>query len=64
VPEWFVFGLFVALAGFYYSIMSHAWKVMKRVKHFREWAGFEDRRGERNGGARRDWGQDRRSART
>ena len=63
VPEWFVFGLFVALAAFYYTIMNHAWKVMKGIKHFREWAGFEDRRGERSGDIGRSWGQNRRNVR-
>jgi UDP-GlcNAc:undecaprenyl-phosphate GlcNAc-1-phosphate transferase len=63
VPEWFVFGLFVALAAFYFGIMNFAWKVMKRVKHFREWAGFEDRRSELSQGIGRSPGLDRRNAR-
>lgn len=44
VPEWFSFALFLSVFAIYYWTMSHAWKVMKRVKQFREWAGFEDRR--------------------
>jgi UDP-GlcNAc:undecaprenyl-phosphate GlcNAc-1-phosphate transferase len=54
VPDWVVFGLFVVLFGFYYSAMNHAWIFMKRIKSFREWAGFEDRRCEsRNPSGRR-----------
>jgi UDP-GlcNAc:undecaprenyl-phosphate GlcNAc-1-phosphate transferase len=64
VPEWFVFALFLALAAFYYTIMNYAWKVMKRIKHFREWAGFEDRRrAERSGPIGRSGELDRRNAR-
>jgi UDP-GlcNAc:undecaprenyl-phosphate GlcNAc-1-phosphate transferase len=55
IPEWVMFFLFAALfAGYFYS-MTHAWKLMKKVKHFREWAGFEDRRHEGDAeGARKD----------
>lgn len=61
VPEWFSFALFLSVFAVYYWTMSHAWKVMKRIKQFREWAGFEDRRmaeckspdGRRRGGDRR-----------
>jgi UDP-GlcNAc:undecaprenyl-phosphate GlcNAc-1-phosphate transferase len=62
VPEWFVFGLFIALATFYFTIMNFAWKVMKRIKHFREWAGFEDRRSELRQGIGRASGVERRKA--
>lgn len=44
VPEWVSFTLFIAMLATYGSVMSHAWKVMKKIKSFREWAGFEDRR--------------------
>jgi len=44
VPEWFSFALFLSVFAIYYWTMSHAWTVMKRIKQFREWAGFEDRR--------------------
>jgi UDP-GlcNAc:undecaprenyl-phosphate GlcNAc-1-phosphate transferase len=47
-PEWVMFFLFVGAFAVYYTTMTHAWKVMKRIKSFREWAGFEDRRGESN----------------
>lgn len=33
----------------YYFTMSHSWRIMKKIKHFREWAGFEDRRSENRG---------------
>lgn len=46
IPDWIGFWLFIALFVAYYWAMSRAWKVMKRIKHFREWAGFEDRRRE------------------
>lgn len=46
ISDWIGFWLFIALFVLYYRVMSRAWKVMKRIKHFREWAGFEDRRGE------------------
>lgn len=44
IPDWFSFVLFLSVFTIYYWAMSHAWRVMKRVKQFREWAGFEDRR--------------------
>jgi UDP-GlcNAc:undecaprenyl-phosphate/decaprenyl-phosphate GlcNAc-1-phosphate transferase len=44
IPEWFSFALFLSVFGLYYWTMSRAWRVMKRVKQFREWAGFDDRR--------------------
>ena len=62
IPEWVSFALFLGLFALYYYAMSHAWALMKRIKHFREWAGFEDRRaaalkasanGRRQGGERR-----------
>ena len=57
-----MFGLFIALATFYFTIMNFAWKVMKRIKHFREWAGFEDRRSELRQGIGRASGVERRKA--
>lgn len=44
IPEWISFWLFLGVFGVYYWSMSHAWRLMKRLKSFREWAGFEDRR--------------------
>ena len=44
IPEWISFLLFLTVFAVYYYAMSHAWLLMKRLKHFREWAGFEDRR--------------------
>jgi len=44
--SWVMFLLFVATFAAYYMAMNHAWKVMKRIKHFREWAGIEDSRRE------------------
>ena len=66
IPEWFSFMLFLALFGGYYYAMSHAWKLMKRIKHFREWAGFDDRRKQEQAAnplGRRS-GQDRRQGRS
>jgi UDP-GlcNAc:undecaprenyl-phosphate GlcNAc-1-phosphate transferase len=63
LTEWIAFVMFVALFLTYYAAMTHAWKVMKRVKHFREWAGFEDRRKEDRRTAGRSSGSDRRFAR-
>ena len=62
-PEWVMFALFVVLAVAYYYVMSHAWQVMKRIKSFREWAGFEDRRAEGSVATGRAPGLDRRKAR-
>lgn len=54
LPDWISFWLFVSLFGLYHFSMSHAWRLMKRLKSFREWAGFEDRRSEdRNAAERR-----------
>lgn len=63
IPEWISFALFLALFGVYYWTMSHAWRLMKRIKQFREWAGFDDRRMHEcvNSLGRRS-GQDRRKA--
>ena len=47
VPSWITFGLFVGVFAIYYASMSYAWKIMKKIKSFREWAGFEDRRNAR-----------------
>ncbi len=44
IPEWVSFVLFLVLFSVYYWTMSHAWRLMKRIKKFREWAGFDDRR--------------------
>ncbi|MGE5471029.1 MAG: undecaprenyl-phosphate alpha-N-acetylglucosaminyl 1-phosphate transferase [Bacteroidota bacterium] len=44
LPEWVSFWSFIALFACYYWCMSHAWKLMKRIRSFREWATFEDRR--------------------
>lgn len=44
IPEWVSFLLFLVLFAVYYWTMSHAWRLMKRIKQFREWAGFDDRR--------------------
>lgn len=46
VPDWISFWLFVTVFAAYHFSMSHAWRLMKRLKSFREWAGFEDRRNE------------------
>lgn len=62
VLEWITFGLFVGLFALYYWGMSHAWKVMKKIKSFREWAGFEDRRNESRGESGRRSRHDRRVA--
>ncbi len=63
IPEWFSFALFLTVFSGYYWAMSHAWKVMKRIKQFREWAGFDDRRmaEHKNPNGRRS-GEDRRVA--
>jgi hypothetical protein len=45
-PDWVIFGLFAVLFAVYYAAMTRSWKVMKKIKLFREWAGFEDRRSE------------------
>lgn len=60
VPDWVMFWIFVWLFGAYYGVMHHAWKWMKRIKSFREWAGFEDRRGETRGASGRRPHEDRR----
>lgn len=44
IPQWFSFWLFIAFFLAYYLTMGHAWRLMKRIKKFREWAGFADRR--------------------
>jgi len=62
VAEWITFGLFIALLVHYYIVMDHAWKVMKRVRHFREWAGFKDRRSENRDERGRRQYDDRREA--
>ncbi len=62
VPEWITFGLSLGVFALYYAGMSHAWKVMKKVKSFREWAGFEDRRNEDRATSGRRSGLDRRQA--
>lgn len=43
-PEWISFATFLGVFVAYFWVMSHAWRVMKRIKQFREWAGFECRR--------------------
>lgn len=63
IPEWFSFALFLSVFAVYYWTMRHAWKVMKRIKQFREWAGFDDRRmAESKSRDGRRTGQDRRQA--
>lgn len=62
-PHWMVFWLFVGVFGTYYAMMNRAWKLMKRIKSFREWAGFEDRRNESRGSAGRLSHADRRQNR-
>lgn len=47
VPTWITFGLFVGVFALYYASMCQAWKLMKKIKTFREWSGFEDRRNAR-----------------
>ena len=44
--SWVMFLLFVGTFAVYFMAMNHAWKVMKRLKHFREWAGIGDSRRE------------------
>lgn len=61
--EWVIFFMFVAAFAVYYAAMSHAWKIMKRIKSFREWAGFEDRRNEDGASAGRIPDLDRRKPR-
>ena len=61
-PDWVTFGLFVVLFAAYYATMSHAWRVMKKIKSFREWAGFEDRRNEDRGTTGRRSSAERRQA--
>ena len=63
VREWIVFALFVGAFAAYFMSMNYAWKVMKRIKSFREWAGFEDRRSESSEGTGRSPGLDRRASR-
>lgn len=53
VPTWISFGLFVGVFALYYASMCHAWKIMKKIKSFREWSGFDDRRNARVGAATR-----------
>ena len=53
VPSWITFGLFVGLFAAYYASMCHAWKIMKQIKSYREWAGLEDLRNARIGTSRR-----------
>jgi hypothetical protein len=53
VPEWITFALALGVFALYYAGMCHAWTVMKKVKSFREWAGFEDRRESRETSGRR-----------
>lgn len=61
-PDWVTFGLFAVLFAAYYASMTHAWKIMKKVKSFREWAGFEDRRNEDRGTTGRRSSAERRQA--
>lgn len=49
VPDWIVFWLFMAHFAAYFAMMHRAWRLMKRIKSFREWAGFADRRAESRG---------------
>ena len=60
VPSWVMFWLFAGLFASYYAMMNHAWMLMKRVKSFREWAGFECRRSESRGPSGRRKHADRR----
>lgn len=60
VPDWITFVSFMALAFAYYFTMHHAWKTMKKIKSFREWAGFECRRNEDRGTNGRRSSHDRR----
>ena len=60
VPSWVMFWLFAGLFASYYAMMNHAWMFMKRVKSFREWAGFECRRSESRGQSGRRKQADRR----
>ena len=62
IAEWISFALALGLFALYYAGMNHAWKMMKRIKHFREWAGFEDRRSESRGSLGRRSGSERRCA--
>ena len=62
IAEWISFALALSLFALYYAGMNHAWKVMKKAKSFREWAGFEDRRGETRGTLGRRSGSERRNA--
>ncbi|MDD5480378.1 hypothetical protein [Rhodoferax sp.] len=62
IPDWVMFWLFLGLFGVYYGVMTHAWRWMKRIKSFREWAGFEDRRREATGEAGRSPRSGRRQA--
>jgi UDP-GlcNAc:undecaprenyl-phosphate GlcNAc-1-phosphate transferase len=61
--EWIAFAMFGVVFMAYSTAMNHAWKVMKQIKHFREWAGFEDRRKENRRTMGRSSGSDRRFAR-
>ena len=61
MPEWISFATFLGLFALYFWVMSHAWQVMKRIKQFREWAGFECRRQHNVTDGRRS-GLDRRQA--
>ena len=63
VPDWITFGTFMIIFSIYYFTMAHSWKMMKKIKHFREWAGFEDRRSEKRGCNGRRTKHDRRQAR-
>ncbi len=63
VREWIVFALSVGVFAAYFIGMNHAWKVMKRIKSFSEWAGFEDRRSKSSEGTGRIPGLDQRAAR-
>ena len=62
IAEWISFALALSLFALYYASMNHAWKVMKRIKRFREWAGFDDRRGETRGTLGPRSGSERRNA--
>ena len=62
VPDWITFVAFISMALAYYFTMHHAWKVMKKIKSFREWAGFECRRNEDHGTNGRRSAHDRRVA--
>jgi UDP-GlcNAc:undecaprenyl-phosphate GlcNAc-1-phosphate transferase len=61
-PDWITFVTFMAMGLTYYMSMHHAWKIMKKIKSFREWAGFECRRNEDRGANGRRLTHERRVA--